>query len=121
MTTRRMNGDSLEILSGGKVVMSVSEKMIGNEMHIGISGELLNDVAHEFEDELFAAFSVCSNIRLDLSATSYIASLAMRSLLAVQQIVDEKDGASLVISGVSGMVREIFEDAGFTEILTVEE
>lgn len=121
MITRRMNNNSLEILSDGNVIMSVAEEMKGNEMLISISGEIRNETAHEFEDELMAAFSVCGNIRISFEKTTYIASLAMRTLLSVQQLVDEKDGASLVITGVNGIVREIFDDAGFFDILTVED
>lgn len=120
MITRRMNNNSLEILSDGNLVMCITEEMNVNEMLISIAGEIRNEVAHEFEDELMAAFSVCGNIRISFEKTSYIASLAMRTLLSVQQLVDERDGATLVITGVNGIVRDIFDDAGFFDILTVE-
>lgn len=121
MNTRRMNGDTLEILNGDAVVLSVCEKLEENEMHIAVAGEIKNEVAHEFEDELMAAFSVCNTVRLDLSQVTYIASLAMRALLSVQQIIDENDASSLVITKLSAEVREMFETSGFLDILNVEE
>lgn len=121
MNTRRMNGDTLEILNGENVVISLSEKLVDNEMHIVVSGEIKNEVAHEFEDELMAAFSVCNVVKVDMSKVTYIASIAMRALLSVQQIIDENDNASLVITSISSEVKEMFETSGFIDILNIEE
>ena len=121
MNTRRMNGDTLEILNGDNIVISISEKLVDGEMHIEVAGEITNDVAHEFEDEIMAAFSVCSVVKLDLEKVCYIASIAMRALLSVQQIVDENDGAALVITKISHEVREEFESSGFIDILNIED
>lgn len=121
MNTRRMNGDTLEILNGDQLIISLSEKIVDNAMHIVVSGEIKNEVAHEFEDELMAAFSVCNIVKLDLSKVTYIASIAMRALLSVQQIIDENDDASLVIIGMSSEVKEMFETSGFLDILNIED
>lgn len=121
MNTRRMNGEILEILDGENLIISLSEKLIDNEMHIAVSGEIKNEVAHEFEDELMAAFSVCNVVKIDLSKVTYIASIAMRALLAVQQIIDENDNGSLVITSMSSEVKEMFETSGFLDILCIEE
>ncbi len=121
MNTRRMNGDTLEILNGEELIISLSEKLIDDEMHIVVTGEIKNEVAHEFEDELMAAFSVCKIVKLDLSKATYIASIAMRALLSVQQIIDENDDSSLVITSVSPEVKEMFETSGFIDILNIEE
>lgn len=121
MNTRRMNGDTLEILSDDELIVSLTEKYIDNVMYITVSGEIRNGVAHEFEDELMAAFSVCNIVKLDLSKVTYIASIAMRALLSVQQIIDENIDASLVITAMSSEVREMFETSGFLDILNIEE
>lgn len=121
MNVRRMNGNTLEILNDETLLISLSEKLVDNEMHISVSGELRNEVAHEFEDELMAAFSVCNVVKLDLSEVTYIASIAMRALLSVQQIVDENDNGAFVITGISSQVKEVFESSGFLDILDVAE
>lgn len=121
MNTRRMNGGILEILDGDTLVFSLSEKLVNREMHIAVSGELKNEVAHEFEDELMAAFTVCNVVRLDLSAVTYIASFAMKALLAVQQMIDSNNAAALIITSMSSAVKDEFESAGFLDILNVEE
>ena len=119
MNIRRMNGDTLEILSGDSVLLSITETMVDGEMHIDVVGEIRNEVAHEFEDELMAAFSVCSRICLDLSKTEYIASFAMKALLSIQQIIDENEGASLLLTGLSPAVKSTFDEAGFLDILNI--
>ena len=121
MNTRRINGDTLEILNGNEIILSLSEKLVEKEMHIVVAGEIKNEVAHEFEDELMAAFSVCNIVRLDLSKVTYIASIALRALLSVQQIIDENDEASLIITRISPEVKEMFELSGFFDILNREE
>ena len=121
MNTRRMNGDTLEIFISDNLVMSLSEKLIDGKINIKVSGEILNEVAHEFEDELFAAFSVCKDVKIDLSNVTYIASIALSALLSVQQIIDEREYSTLVISGLSSEIKEIFETSGFFDIFTIEE
>ena len=116
-----MNGKTLEILVDGQVAIALTEELVDGQMHIGVSGEIKNEVALEFEDELMAAFTVCQVVQLDLSKVTYIASIAMRALLAVQQIVDENEGADLVISKISKEVREMFETSGFLDILHIIE
>ena len=90
-------------------------------MHIAVTGEIKNEVAHEFEDEIMAAFSVCRNIKLDLSKVTYIASIAMRALLSLQQIIDENEGSSLIITSMSPEVKEAFDVSGFLDILNIAE
>lgn len=121
MSERKMNGDCLEIHSNGKLALALQEQLVEDVMHINVSGEIRNDVAHDFEDELMAVFSVCDKVKLDLGNVTYMASLAMRALLSVQQLIDENDTATLVISNLSSQVKEMFESSGFIEILNIEE
>lgn len=120
MSTRNMNGDTLEILVEGQVVLTLTERMAGETMEIAVAGEIRNEAAHDFEDELMAAFSVCRSVRLDLHGVTYLASLAMRALLSVQQLLDET-GGTLTVVHLSEPVRAIFDEAGFLDILDVEE
>ncbi len=122
MKIRRMNGKVLEICDEKEnLIMSVAESLKNNVISISVSGEIRNDVAHEFEDEVMAAFSVCPVIEIDLSQATYIASLALKALLSVQQIVDETDGTSMTVLNLSPEVKRIFEESGFIDILCVEE
>lgn len=121
MKTRRMNNHVLEICDeDSNVVLSIAEELFERTMKITLSGKITNEVAHDFEDEIMAAFSVCKNIKLDFSEVTYIASLALKSLLSVQQMMDEMVDSSMVLTNVSSEVMTILKDSGFSEILAIE-
>lgn len=121
MITREMVDGVLEILLDGTRVLCIREQMKGDIFYMEAEGEIRNEVAHEFEDELMAAVSVCRKIRLDLSKITYLASGALRSLLSVQQIIDEQEGAEMILVHVSEPVMEALKESGFDEILFIEE
>lgn len=119
---RRMNGNVLEIFDNNEnVIMTLEERVNDNIFDIKVCGEIRNEVAHELEDEIMAALSVCKIIELDMSKTTYIASLTLKSLLSIQQIIDTMDDARLVFYNLSSQVKDVFEDAGFLDIFCVEE
>jgi anti-anti-sigma factor len=119
---RVINGKILEIQNtAGDMILSFDEELLDEVMHIKVAGEVKNEVSHDFEDEIMAAFSVCSRIKIDLSNVTHMSSLAMRALLSVQQIIDDIPNASMVISAVSPTAREMFEESGFIDILCFEQ
>ena len=60
------------------------------------------------------------NVVIDMSETSYISSVGLRALLAMQKKVNANDG-SMVIRGAGDAIREIFDVTGFSGFLTLEE
>lgn len=121
MSQRRMNEGVLEIIDeDNQIIMSLTEQMADDVMNISVSGTIKNDVAHEFEDELMAALSVCPHLRIDLQKTDYIASRALRSLLSVQQMMDTMEDADMILK-ISPAVKSTFEESGFLDILNIEE
>ena len=121
MITREMVDGVLEILLDGTRVLCIREQMKDDIFYMEAEGEIRNEVSHEFEDELMAAVSVCRKIRLDLSKITYLASGALRSLLSVQQIIDEQEGSEMILVHVSEPVMEALKESGFDEILLIEE
>lgn len=123
MKMRRVDHRVLEIYDdSNSVVFSIAEEMKNeNTMRIQLSGEITNDVAHEFEDEVMAALSVCEKIELDFEKVSYIASMALKALLSIQQMMDEMENSQMVLTHVSPKVMEIFKETGFCDILWIEE
>ena len=121
MKTRRMNNNVLEICDeNNEVILSIEEKAIENGLEIYLKGEIKNEVSHEFEDEVMAALSVCSKLIINFEKVTYIASMALKSLLSIQQIIDETDGSSMLITHISPVVKDIFDESGFSEILEIE-
>lgn len=122
MVIRKVNNGVLELCDeNSNTIMSIEEKIDNGVMSIFVSGEIKNEVAHEFEDEVMAAFSVSNNIVINLSKATYIASLALRALLSLQQMIDEMPESKMVICGLSSQVKQTFVESGFYDILYIEE
>lgn len=122
MIIRKINNGVLELCDeSSNTIMTIEEKIEDNVMSIFISGEIKNEVAHEFEDEIMAAFSVTNNIKINLSKATYIASLALRALLSLQQMIDELPESKMIICGLSDQVKQSFIDTGFYDILYIED
>ena len=121
MNIRKMNGNTLEVYENDNMVFSMHEKKENDFITVEVSGEINNDVAHEFEDEIMALISVFNKVRIDMGNVVYIASLAMKSLLSIQQIIDEKQNSEFVLTNLSPAVRENFELSGLLDILCIEE
>lgn len=121
MKIRRMNNGVLEICDESNVpILAIAEEMSDGTMKINLFGEIKNEVAHEFEDEVMAALSVCKKIELNFAEISYIASMALKSLLSVQQMIDEIEGSSMILTNVSQEVMDILKESGFSEILEIQ-
>ena len=121
MKTRRMNRNVLEICDEKEqIILSIAEEVRDSTMLITLDGEIINEVAHEFEDEVMAALSVCPKLELNFEKVHYIASMALRSLLSVQQMIDDLDDAGMVLTHVSPEVMRILDESGFSDILEIE-
>lgn len=122
MKMRRMNNNVLEICDeNSNIVLSITENISeGETMIITLTGEIRNEVAYEFEDEVMAALSVCKKIELDFEKVSYIASMALKSLLSIQRMIDEIENSSMVLTHVSSEVMTILKETGFSDILEIE-
>lgn len=121
MKNRRINNNELELIGDNdETILIITETIENGTMNMTLRGELRNEASHEFEDETMAALSVCNTIRIDFSNVTYIAGMAMRCLLSVQQIVDDIDGARMIIVNPSNAVTEMFNQLGFNDILEIE-
>ncbi len=118
---RRMNGNTLEVLDEqGNVLLAIEEDFRNNTLSLKLKGVLSEQAAHEFEDELSAAFFACKRIEIDMHETEYISALAMRILLDTQQKAESKN-AVMVLYNLSEPVMQTFVKSGFTELLRIEE
>ena len=53
MKIRRMNNNVLEICDeDANVILAIAEELVDGKFKITLSGEIKNEVAHEFEDEV---------------------------------------------------------------------
>ena len=115
--TRKMRGSELVISDeSGKELLCIKETAENGCMNFCLVGELLNEIAYEFEDEISAVLTVCHNVRVDLSGLDFIASAGLHTLLHTQQTIDEMSDGKLIISGISKQVMAAFESSGFVDL-----
>lgn len=120
MNKRVINKGVLEIYDHQEnLIFTIDEKIENDLLKMILNGQLKNEVAHEFEDELIAALTVCPHIEIDFEGVTYIASMALRSLLSAQQMIDDIEDASMLLINVPKETMSIFEESGFIEILSI--
>lgn len=119
--TRRMRGNELVIFDeNGNELLCIKETAENGCMNFCLVGELRNEIAYEFEDELAAVLTVCHNVRIDLSGLTFIASAGLHTLLRTQQMTDKMPDGRLIISGISEQVMTVFESSGFVDLFDFE-
>ena len=86
-----------------------------------IEGAIKTLIAPCLDEAIKMASSKYDTYSIDFSGVSYIASAGLRVLLNMQQDIDENDKPEVLITNVTDAVREVFEQTGFNNILTIEE
>ena len=99
--------------------MELREETIGAVMVVEVQGRMDNTTARELEDRLVGRLARAeARIVLDLSRLEYIGSAGLRILLMAAKRA-EQSGSRLVMCGVSGRVRQLFDLGGFLELFTI--
>lgn len=121
MAKRIIENGSLFIKDdNGTELFSMEETFSDDRMSFKVNGNISMNVAHDFEDELTAAASVCSHITVDFSGVDVVSSAGIKALLVVQRILDKRPDASLKLKGMNPSVYEMFDDMGFVELFDIE-
>ena len=122
MKKRKINNGVMEILNKENYcILSVSEKAVDDMIHVCVSGRIITEAAHEFEDELMACITVCKRIVLDFENVTHISSMGLNTLLSVQRILDDDPYSFFKIINVNSEVYQEFKDVGFHELLIIEQ
>lgn len=112
------------------VAFTVKEELDGENLIIGLAGSIQAEAVYEFEDEVLAALSVCNNpavkrvifrnLVFDLSRVAYISSVALRSFLKFQSIIDKYDNMHMAVINPSESVMSRLEETGYVDILDIK-
>ncbi|MCH5187250.1 MAG: STAS domain-containing protein [Oscillospiraceae bacterium] len=105
----------------GETVLSAALEPDGGSCTVRISGAVKTMVAPCFSEIINEVLGKFSNIILDMSEVSYIASGGLRVLLNMQQQIDDDDNMEAKIINVPSNVNEVFETTGFRNILNIED
>ena len=99
-------------------MLNIMKNANGNDLKVILEGRLDTTTAPQLEAELGSALSGVTALKFDLAKLEYISSAGLRVLLSAQKTMNKQ--GTMVISGVSPEVKEIFDVTGFSDILTIE-
>ena len=121
MSKRMVENDSLIILGeNGETLLTICEIFKENTMFLLPKGSINMNVAPDFEDELTAAATVCSQIVVDFSGVDVISSAGIKALLMVQRILDKRENSMLRLKAMKPDVYEMFDDMGFVDLFEID-
>jgi anti-anti-sigma factor len=99
--------------------MDLHEEDVGGVSVMEIKGRIDSTTAPTLGERLTAILrSPKVRIVLDLSRLEYISSAGFRILLLAAKRADETD-SRLVMCGISGKVRQLFDLGGFLDLFTI--
>ena len=99
--------------------MECQIKKANRAMVISVAGRVDAVTAREFENESNAWTGEDEKgLVVDLTGVDYISSAGLRSFLVLGKRV-KAAGGSLVLSGLNGMVRDVFDMSGFATLFPV--
>ena len=104
----------------GEIYLFIKSEIVDNRIHIILQGTIYVEDAKEMTEKLVALIeSGQTRLLLDLSQVEYIDSSGLGMLIRIQKIAVRNDG-NVVLKGVQGLVRELFEMTRLTAIFTIQ-
>lgn len=97
--------------------MNLIKKTENNSLVISIEGRLDTITSPELEKEVMAIEENITEMVFDMSKLEYISSAGLRVVLLAHKRMSRR--GSLVLTGVSETVMEVFEITGFNDILNI--
>jgi anti-anti-sigma factor len=99
--------------------MQVLSSKAGDTVVLRVTGRLDGNTAPAFDDECTRAIAEDQKRAvLDCESLEYISSAGLRSILALAKTLQGR-GGSLAVCGLKGIVAEVFEISGFSNMLPV--
>ena len=121
MSKRIIENDHLIISDENDVrILTIMETFDEDRVTLSLAGNINMGVAHDFEDELTAAASVCDKIIVDFTDVEAISSVGIKALLMVQRTLDKRADSMLKLTGMKKAVYEMFDEMGFVDLFEIE-
>ena len=96
--------------------MTIDKQQNGAQLILSVAGKLDTLTSPQLEKVVQEELNGVQNLTLDLSQVHYVSSAGLRVCLSAQKHMNAAKG-TLVIKGVIPEVMEVFELAGFTDIM----
>ena len=104
----------------GEIYLFIKSEIVDNRIHIILQGTIYVEDAKEMTEKLVALIeSGQTRLLIDLSLVEYIDSSGLGMLIRIQKIA-VRNGGNVVLKGVQGLVRELFEMTRLTTLFTIQ-
>ena len=90
----------------------------GSVMNLALKGVLDTKTAPDLGDAILPVIDEVTEIHFDFAELEYLTSAGLRTILEVQQEMEDKDG-ELTLTNVNNDIMDIFEMTGFIDVLTI--
>ena len=98
--------------------MNITKTQNGTSLTIALEGRLDTTTAPELEQALKESMDGANELTLDFAKLDYISSAGLRVLLSAHKAMSKKGG--MKVTNVSEIVKEVFDETGFADILDIE-
>ena len=98
--------------------MTINKTQENGKLTFALGGRLDTTTAPQLDAALLPAFDEAKEIILDFTGLAYVSSAGLRVLLMGQKEAKKKS-ASMILTGVSEEIMEVFEMTGFADMLTI--
>lgn len=99
-------------------MLHITKKPINDHLTVILEGRLDRNTAPELESKLNSSLEGVSRLTFDFKNLEYISSAGLRVILAAEKRI--KGDNSVVITGASKEIKDIFDVTGFSKILAVK-
>ena len=104
----------------GEIYLFIKSEIVDNRIHIILQGTIYVEDAKEMTEKLVALIeSGQTRLLIDLSQVEYIDSSGLGMLIRIQKIA-VRNGGNVVLKGVQGIVRELFEMTRLTALFHIQ-
>lgn len=97
--------------------MTYAIEQDGDSLLVRVAGHIDLNSSPVLEDALTPRLDGVQLLTIDLAQVDYISSMGLRLLLALQKRMTKQ--GSMLVANAGGAVLELFEETGFSEILTL--
>ena len=98
--------------------MKVTKEVAGTQVTVKVEGEVNAVTAPELDEQIGEQLDGVQELIIDMTDTDYISSAGLRVLLSKQKIMSAQ--GSMILRGVNDEIREILDETGLIDVLTVE-
>lgn len=98
--------------------MGFSIEQDGTALSVAIEGHLDLESSPVIDKELAGRLDGITHLVIDMAGVDYVSSMGLRLLLSLMKRMSKQ--GTMVVRHVNGDVMELFDDSGFSQILTIE-